>query len=49
MTANSDHDQEQRRGGGDDGDDDDDDNYNDASDCSSPNHPHVPAELCDYP
>ena len=48
MIANSDHDQEQRRGGGDDGDDDDD-NYNDASDCSSPNHPHVPAELCDYP
>ena len=48
MIANDDRDQEQRRGRGDDGDDDDD-NYNDASDCSSPNHRHVPAELCDYP
>ena len=48
MIVNADRDQEQRRGRGDDGDDDDD-NYNDASDCSSPNHHHVPAELCDYP
>ena len=49
MIANDDHDQEeQRRGGGDDGDDDDE-NYNDASDYSSPNYPHVHAELCDHP
>ena len=46
VIANDGHDQEQRKGRGDDGDDD---NYNDASDCSSPNHPHVPAELYDYP
>ena len=48
VIANDDRDQEQRRGRGDDGDDDDD-NYNDASDCCSPNHCHVLAELCDYP
>lgn len=50
MIANDDHDQEeQRRGGGGDAGDDNDENYNDASDYSSPNYPHVHAQLCDHP